>query len=352
DQRQHDRHRDGRRGRADAAGEAPRPLPVARPPRPGRHPLHREARRPLRRGHHVLLHPGPRPAAHGRVRGRGVRAGQQPGAADRDPAGHHRGGPARARRPAQLGHRPGHRAAQRGRHHRSARCPVLRARVDEQPARGPLRAVGPARRAPVGGQALRQRPARHGRPGARLRAVVRHHRDRLRALEHDPRVPGPRRADLGAVPVLPRRPGGHPRRELAGVPLGDRPPAPRAGDAALGGARRPVRRGRLRDPPAGHDRLHRERHELARGRGVRPDHRSAGVRQLRLALHPVRHRLGGDAQGERARGPARARAGDRPPGDHRGPHARAARHRGSPRGGGGARRPRAGARPPARPRAV
>ena len=74
------------------------------------------------------------------------------------------------------------------------------------------------------------------------------------------------------------------------------------------GAGRDPRVGRVRDPAAGHDHLHRQRHELPGRGGVRPDHRSAGVRELRLALHPLRHRLGGHA----ARRTSATRSASRP----------------------------------------
>ena len=203
---------------------------MAGPPRPRRRPLHRAARRPLRGGDHVLQRAVARPAADDRVRGRRLRAVLQPGPAGRDPRRDHRGRagqPGRARS-TRSSTRP---STQRA---RSAAFGLLGAlysghRVDDEPARGALGAVGAGRRSrPRCPSGCCSTCWRCSGSGSRWSARSRSPGLASGFADDGAGVRRAGRAGLGAVPADAARRRARPRRQLADLPVGDRPAAARA----------------------------------------------------------------------------------------------------------------------------
>ena len=205
----------------------------------------------------------------------------------------------------QPDHRPGHRPAEHRGRLRPAHCPVLGHRLDDEPARGADGAVGAVAGTACAAEAAPVRPHRAVRPRDRARRVLRDHRCGVRVRRGPalPRRSG--RPGLGSVPAPHARCPARPHRELPRLPLGDRPAAPPAHADPQRGEGRRARGGRLRGPQAGHDHLPEQHHQHAERCGVRISPGSADIRQLRLALHPVRDRVGGDGEGRREGGARR-----------------------------------------------
>ena len=171
--------RGGRIPRGRGEVEVPavaRALRVARPRRARGRALHRAARGPLRRGGDVLQRAVARPAADDRLRDRRVRAALpsptcSPSSRTRSP----RPCPERwARRSTASSTRPSARPATVG-VVRPARRAVLRDRLDDEPARRALGAVGAGARAAAAREAGAGRPAVAARAGARAGRLVRGH---------------------------------------------------------------------------------------------------------------------------------------------------------------------------------
>ena len=225
----------GRRSEGDdrrSSSSCASPLPVAGPPRPRGRPLHRAPRRPLRGGDHVLQRAVARAAADDRVRDRRVTCCSAARTCSNEiQRRDHRGRARRAGRHDQPDHRPGDPA----RRARSAAFGLLAAlysgigwmtnlrealseqwaQVPEPPAAGPKRL-------------LFDLLALLGL-GVALVGLVRDHR---RWRPASPRtvleLRRAGRAGLGAGAARAAGRPARPRRELADLPLGDRPAAARA----------------------------------------------------------------------------------------------------------------------------